>query len=316
MFYDQYPGQWSTETAPREALVANVDWSVSPNPGLLAGGFDYYPRAEEDWSGQQQEQRSFARDAQGQPVPRFCLTNSWEDLPGTLAGMKTFSTALKTGIVLAPSFSASSAGSAQPDGDQEQNDEARHMENSKVSTSPDGYIETPSSSNADCSKRISVVSSEVSFEFGSYKSRRTSTSSLPSELSVKCRDDRSLVADSESTSSSRHTSLPSSGGIDKGKTPIRSVEHEDRATLDGCSPATFPATVIRDALVPDTQYLFGAWQLTEREQAHAEMHLTQRLDCDAGSGLSLADYVYSYIYQDEKEEEAALPRVLRVVNLS
>ena len=147
VFYDQYPGQWSTETAPREALVANVDWSVSPNPGLLAGGFDYYPRAEEDWSGQQQERRSYARDAQGQPVPRFSLTDSWEDLPGTLTGMKAFSTALATGIVLAPSSSASSAGSAQLDGDQEQSNEARHTDDSKAS------------------KRTSVGSSAASFEF-------------------------------------------------------------------------------------------------------------------------------------------------------
>jgi len=47
----------------------------------------------------------------------------------------------------------------------------------------------------------------------------------------------------------------------------------------------------------------------EREQEHVEMHLSQRLDRDAGSGLSLADYAYSYNCHEEREEEAAIPRV-------
>ena len=316
MFYDQYPGQWSTETAPREALVANVDWSVSPNLGLLAGGFDYYPRAEEDWSGQQQEPRSFARDAEGQPVPRFCLTDSWEDLPGTLAGMKAFSTALKTGIVLAPSSSASSSGSAQLDGDQEQNDEARHMNTSNVMASPDSDIETPSRSNVEWTKRVSVGSSQVSFEFSLCTSGRTSSSSLPSELSAGHQGHLAPAPNLTSISSPDCEPCLPSKGVDKGKTPIRTVEEQHRAALDGCPVATSPATVIRDVFLPDIQYFFGAGAFTAREEKQAEKRLAQQLDRDAGSGMSLVDYAYSYIYQAERGEGAALPRVLRVVNVS
>ena len=230
--------------------------------------------------------------------------------------MKPFSAALKTGIVLAPSSSASSAGSAQPDGDQEQNDKARHMENSKANTSPDCDVETPSSSNAECSKRISVGSSEVSFEFSLCTSGRTSSSSLPSELSAGHQGHLTSVPNSAATNFSNYEPRSSPEGVDKVKTPIRSVEEEHRAALNGCPVATSPATVIRDVFLPNTQYFFRAGASTAPEGKHAEKHLAQQLDRDAGSGMSLVDYAYSYIHPDEREEEVAIPRVLRVVNVS
>jgi len=307
VFYDQYLGQWSTETAPREALVANVDWSVSPNPGLLAGGFDYYPRAEEDWSGQQQEQRSYARDAQGQPVPRFCLTDSWEDLPGTLAGMKAFSTALNTGIVLAPSSSASSAGSSQPNSDQEQNDEARHTDNSETSTS------TQADSSAQCSKRTSVGSSAASFEFSLCASGRTSSSSLPSELPTGHQGHLVPVPNSASTGSPDYEPRLPLEGVDKGKTPIRTVEDEQRAALDD-----YEAAVLATAIACDTAFSGAARcpavQNTLELQNNGQMH-TEDNDYRLSHNSIQCSYIDAEAAEDD-EEESLQQRVLRVVNVA